>query len=119
GGDEFYTGNIGQQMIKDLTNNNSLVLEDDIKHYNVFETEPVIGHYRGYEIRGAVSGCSSSPQIIAMLQIMEGFDLTKYEHNSPEYIDLLSRAMRASFNDHLKLKGDPPLSVALNLLQKY
>lgn len=119
GGEEFYRGEIGEKICMDLEINESLVLKKDLESYDVFETEPVIGYYRGYEIRGAVSGCSSSPQIIAMLQIIEGFDLKKYEHNSPEYIDLLSRAMRAGFNDHVRLKGDPPLSVAMNLLQKY
>lgn len=119
GGPEFYIGAIGEKMIWDLTGNNSLIMPEDVLEYTTFETEPVIGHYRGYEVRGAVSGCSSSPQVIAMLQILEGFDLQKLGHNSAEYIDLVSRVMRASFLDHMQLKGDPPYSVALNLLRKY
>lgn len=119
GGYEFYKGDIGKRIKEDLEKNNSLICKEDIQNYNVFETRPIIGHYRNYEIRGAISGCSSSPQLISMLQILEGFNLKKYNHNSPEYIDLLSRVMRAGFEDHLKLKGDPPFSVALNLLQKF
>lgn len=119
GGDEFYKGSIGERIIKDFSKNSSLISPKDISEYNVYETEPIVGQYRGYEVRGAISGCSSSPQIIAMLKILEGFDLKKLGHNTPDYIDLVSRVMRASFNDHLQLKGDPPYSVALNLLRKY
>lgn len=119
GGNDFYTGEIGEKIAKDLELHEAFISKDDLANYDVFETEPLLGTYRGYEIRAAVSGCSSSPQIVSMLQIMEGFDLNKYEHNSPAYIDLLSRAMRASFVDHVKLKGDPPLSIAMNLLPKY
>lgn len=54
-----------------------------------------------------------------MLQILEGFDLSSMDHNSPEYIDLLSRVMRATFDDHLQLKCDPPFSVATTLLRKF
>lgn len=119
GGLDFYQGEIGEQIVKDLTNNDAMITRDDLENYSAPETEIVIGHYRGYEIRGAVSGSSSSAQVIAMLQIMDGFDVKQLGHNSPEYIDIISQVMRAGFKDHLQLKGDPPHSVATDLLRKY
>jgi len=119
GGLDFYEGEIGNKIKGDFKAHGALITNEDISEYNVPETEAIIGHYRGYEIRAAVSGCSSSPQIIAMLQILEGFDLKALGHNSAAYIDLVSRVMRASFLDHLQLKGDPPFSVAMSLLKKY
>lgn len=119
GGLDFYQGTIGEEMAHDFENHDSMITEADIKNYQTIETDLVTGRYRGYEIKGAVSGCSSSPQIIAMLQILEGFDLQSMQHNSPAYIDLVSCVMRASFNDHLQLKGDPPYSVAKELLREY
>src|SRR5690625_1782818 len=89
GGLDFYQGEIGEQIVKDLTNNDAMITRDDLENYSAPETEIVIGHYRGYEIRGAVSGSSSSAQVIAMLQIMDGFDVKKLGHNSPEYIDII------------------------------
>lgn len=119
GGLDFYQGAIGERMAQDFTSHDSMITENDIKSYQTMETELISGQYRGYEIKGAVSGSSSSPQIIAMLQILEGFDLQKMEHNSPDYIDLISRVMRASFKDHLQLKCDPPYSVGQQLLREY
>lgn len=119
GGADFYTGEIGAIMAKDFARNGALVTEQDLREYEAPETESVNGSYRGIEIRAAVSGSSSSPQVLAMLQILEGFDLTKLGHNTPAYIDLVARAMRASFLDHLQLKCDPPYSVGAHLLKKY
>lgn len=119
GGQDFYTGAIGAQMAADFEANGALISPADVRDYEAPESLPVVGTYRGIEIRAAVSGSSSSPQVLAMLQILEGFDLSSMGHNAPEYIDLLSRAMRASFIDHLQLKCDPPFSVGMHLLQKF
>jgi gamma-glutamyltranspeptidase / glutathione hydrolase len=119
GGDEFYRGSVGEEMIADLERNGSLIAADDVREFEAPESPPVVGRYRGYEIRAAVSGSSSSPQLISMLQILEGFELKALGWNSPAYVDLLARAMRASFVDHLQLKCDPPYSVAAGLLRKF
>lgn len=119
GGLDFYKGDIGEQIAKDFQSNDSLITKEDIENYNVLETETIVGHYKGYELRGAVSGSTSSAQVIAMLQILEGFDVKGLIHNSPAYIELIASVMRAGFKDHLQLKGDPPYSVVIDLLRKY
>lgn len=119
GGDDFFRGAIGAQIVADMERNGALITACDVEEFEAPEIEPVVGHYRGYEIRAAVSGSSSSPQLISMLQILEGFDLRGMGWNSPAYIDLLARVMRAGFVDHLQLKCDPPFSVATCLLRKF
>lgn len=119
GGEEFYQGAVAAEIARDFTANGALIDPADIAGYEAPESDPVSGYYRGYEIRAAVSGSSSSPQLISMLQILEGFDLKSLGHNSPAYIDLVARAMRASFVDHLQLKCDPPFSVAQALLRRF
>jgi len=119
GADEFYSGRIGEEMARDMEMHSALITGKDLQQYEAPTAAPVCGRYRGYEVRAAVSGSSSSPQVLSMLQILEGFAPAAMEHNSPDYIDLLSRVMRAGFADHVPLKCDPPFSVALHLLAKY
>jgi gamma-glutamyltranspeptidase / glutathione hydrolase len=119
GGGDFYGGAIAEEMAADLVANGSLITPGDVSGYTAPESLPVVGSYRGVEIRAAVSGSSSSPQVLAMLQILEGFDVAAMEPNGPAYVDLLARVMRASFVDHLQLKCDPPFSVGMELLAAF
>jgi gamma-glutamyltranspeptidase/glutathione hydrolase len=42
-----------------------------------------------------------------MMKAIEGFDLTNVEHNSPEYVQLLTEIERRAFADRSDLMGDP------------
>lgn len=47
------------------------------------------------------------PTLIAILNILEGYDLAALGHNSPEYIYLVSMAMKAAFADRNQTMADP------------
>src|SRR5262249_29795577 len=47
------------------------------------------------------------PTLGAMLNILEGYDLQSFAHNSPEYIRLVSMAMKGAFADRNRSLGDP------------
>ncbi|HHT28166.1 MAG TPA: hypothetical protein GXZ82_13095 [Firmicutes bacterium] len=115
----FYRGTLAERISAHLTAHNALITKADWAAYQAAEMPVISGYYRGWEIRAAVSGCSSSPQVLSTLQVLAGFPLSSMDPNSPDYIDLLAKAMRAGFLDHLRLKGDPPYSVAARFLQEY
>lgn len=119
GGEDFYRGGIAGAISSDMERQGGLITAEDLAEYSAFEGATLTGHYRGYEIRACISGSSNSPQLVSMLQILDGFDLSKIGWNTPAYVDLVARAMRASFVDHQNLKGDPPYSVKMGLLQKF
>ena len=50
---------------------------------------------------------SGGLHLIQMLNILENFDLNMYEHNSPDYIALLSEIMKYAYADRSKYLGDP------------
>ena len=55
---------------------------------------------------------SGGVAIVEMLNILEGFDLTAAGHNSPQYVHLVTEAMRRAFLDRARFLGDPAFSNA-------
>jgi gamma-glutamyltranspeptidase/glutathione hydrolase len=112
GGDAFYVGPIGKAVGDDLSAHGSLVTVDDLAEYEVFEDAPLSGSYRGLEV--VAQAFSNGNQIIEVLQILDHFDLATLGHNSAEYIELVSKAMRAASYDYAPMKGQTRASMAMN-----
>ncbi len=98
GSEDFYHGELMERMASDLEANGSFVTRQDFEQYRLREDASVRGSYRGH----AVS--SSAPPhggvtLVAILNILEGYDLAGMGHNSPEYIYTVGLAMKAAFAD--------------------
>jgi len=66
----------------------------DLKHYKIREVEPVSIDYRGNKIY-TVSPPSAGGILVAYaLEVLEKKDLSKYKHNSAEYLDMLAKLMK-------------------------
>jgi gamma-glutamyltranspeptidase/glutathione hydrolase len=105
GAGDFYHGELARRMAQDLSANGSYVTADDLACYGVREPEPVVGTYRGYTIATAPPP-HGGPTLLALLNILEGIDLSALGHNSPEYIYQVSMAMKAAFADRNPYLGD-------------
>lgn len=103
GGEDFYTGNIAQTLSRDFARHNGFITAADLRDYTVDEEQPLQAQYRG--LRVVSTPYSGGAQIIQMLLLLEQFDLSGLGHNSPEYIDTVARAQRATFADSARLKG--------------
>ncbi|MEZ4570535.1 MAG: hypothetical protein R2849_09465 [Thermomicrobiales bacterium] len=66
------------------------------------DLEPLFGEYRGVQVASTPAG--SGAHLIEMLQILDHLDPAELDHNSPEYIDTVSRVFRATFADNVALK---------------
>jgi gamma-glutamyltranspeptidase/glutathione hydrolase len=106
GPDEFYTGELGQQISADLKANDSWVTAEDLADYEIREEAPVISTYRDFTILSNQAP-HGGPTLAAILTILEGYDLASMSHNSPEYIYLISMAMKAAFDDRNRFLADP------------
>ena len=106
GPEDFYHGELFERMTSDLAANGSYVTREDFEEYALREDVLVEGTYRGHRV---VS--SGPPQggatLIAILNIVEGWDLAALGHNSPEYIYRLGLAMKAAFADRNETMADP------------
>ena len=106
GADDFYHGQLAQRLSADLAANGSFVTAEDLANYRIRDPQPVVGTYRGYTVVTSPPP-HGGPTLLALLNILEGYDLAALGHNSPEYIYLVSMAMKAAFADRNASLGDP------------
>lgn len=106
GANGFYHGDLARRMSTDLAANGSYVTAEDLAGYQMREPAPLVGRYRDFTIYTAPAP-HGGPTLLAMLNILEGYDLAAMPHNSPEYIYLVSMAMKAAFADRNPYLGDP------------
>jgi gamma-glutamyltranspeptidase / glutathione hydrolase len=104
--DDFYHGELADRMTADLEANGSFVTRPDLERYQLREEMSISGSYRGHPLTSAPSP-HGGPTLIAILNILEGYDLASLGHNSPDYIYLVAMAMKAAFADRNRLMGDP------------
>ncbi|MSP12156.1 MAG: gamma-glutamyltransferase [Chloroflexi bacterium] len=109
GADDFYHGDLAQRISADLAANNSFVTAQDLAEYQLRDEQPAGGTYRGYGVTSSQPP-HGGPTLVAILNILEGYDLGSMEHNSPEYIYLVSMAMKAAFADRNPYLADPLFS---------
>lgn len=107
GGDSFYRGEIGGEIVKYLRENGGILTIEDLENYQAKELEPVYGSYRGYDIYSMPPPSSGGVHLIQMLNILENFNLTWIGQNSAQKIHLVAEAMKLAFADRSHFLGDP------------
>lgn len=106
GAADFYTGEIAARIAEDFERNGAFVTAGDLASYRVVEGAPVTGTYRGYTIASNPPP-GSGAVLIAMLNILENFDMTGVAPGSARHFDLVARAMAAAHEDREQSLGDP------------
>ena len=106
GPEDFYHGELAERMARDLAANGSFVTAGDLANYQLRDQEPVSGTYRGHTV-ATVQPPHGGPTLVEILNILEGYDLAALGHNSPDYIYLVSMAMKAAFADRNPHMADP------------
>lgn len=104
--DEFYTGKLADVMIADMRAHGGLLDYEDLKSYQHLVCEPLSVSYRSYTIL-VPPPPSGGLNIAQMLKIAERFDLTRYGHNSADYIAVLAETMKWAGADRDEWIGDP------------
>jgi len=106
GANEFYEGETARLIVADMKRHNGLMTMDDLRGYVAKERTPVHGTYRGYEIISMPPPSSGGAVLIEMLNILEGYDLSKLDASSSERYHLMAEAMRRAFADRAEYLGD-------------
>ena len=109
GPEDFYQGQMAARMATDWEANGANVTDQDLADYTLREEMNVSGSYRGYTLTSAAAP-HGGPTLIAMLNILEGYDLAAMGHNTPEYIYTVGMAMKAAFADRNPYMADPEFS---------
>jgi len=104
--DAFYQGEIAERIDRFYTDSGGFLRKSDLRSYRVAVDPPVVGSWRGYEIR-TVPFWSKGPLLIHLLNMLEDDDLAHLGHNSPEYIHLVTEALKLGYADRHAHFGDP------------
>ncbi len=112
GRDGFYRGETARLLAAEMKRGGGLITEADLAAYQAKERAAIQGKYRGYDIISMPPPSSGGVSMVEMLNILEGYDLAKAGHNSPQYVHLVVEAMRRAFLDRARYLGDPDFSTA-------
>ncbi len=104
---EFYEGETAALIIKEMKENDGLITAKDLKEYEPTIRKPIHGTYRGYEIIAMPPPSSGGIALIAMLNMLESFDLPSTGFHSASHIHALVEVMKRAFADRAVFLGDP------------
>lgn len=111
GADALYRGDIARDIVAavrahqrpgDLT-------EADLAGYTARERAPVCGHYRSKRICGMPPPSSGGIAVLALLGMIERFDLASLRHDSTQAVHLFAEAGRLAFADRDHFIADPDM----------
>jgi gamma-glutamyltranspeptidase / glutathione hydrolase len=106
-GQDFYHGKTAELLTAEMARVGGLISLADLANYKVVEREPVSGEYRGYKVVSMPPPSSGGVHLVQMLNILEGWPLSEYGHNSAGYLHRLVEAMRYAYADRSLYLGDP------------
>ena len=104
--DLFYRGEIAHEIAKFSEENGGLLRYEDLAEFEVPMVDPIKVNYRGYEVMGC-GPWSQGPTLPIALSILNGYDVQGLGHNTPEYLHLITEALKAAFSDRHHHIGDP------------
>jgi gamma-glutamyltranspeptidase/glutathione hydrolase len=105
--DDFYHGAMARELAASVRKGGGLITTDDLAQYEVKERPPIRGTYRDYDVISAPPPSSGGTALVEILNILEGYDLTKFGNRSAEEIHLSVEAFRRAFFDRAEFMGDP------------
>lgn len=106
GADGFYKGVVAKMFAAEMKRDGGLITEEDLAAYEAKARQPIHGTYRGYDVYGPPPPSSGGTCLIEMLNILENFDLRKYDRFAPETLHVLIETMRRVYCDRARYLGD-------------
>ena len=104
---EFYEGKTAELLVAEMKRHGGLITMEDMKAYQPVIREPVQGSYRGYDIFSMSPPSSGGAHVVQILNILEGYPINEYGHNSAQTIHYMSEAMKRAYADRSEYLGDP------------
>ncbi|KAI8878047.1 gamma-glutamyltranspeptidase [Backusella circina FSU 941] len=122
--DAFYSGSIGENIIQVLQSHGSVMTMEDLSNHSSTLFEPISMDYHGstiWQVPPVSQGIATlmALGIIEALEEHHKVDFSKMEHNSSEYIHIVTEALRLVFSDLIHYVSDAstttvPVELLLN-----
>ncbi len=104
--DAFYKGDIAREVTRWIEKQGGLMRYEDFADFSVKLEPTVKTRFEGIELH-ACGPWSQGPSLPMALNIIKGYDLRALGHNTPDYIHLLTEALKLAFSDRHNYFGDP------------
>jgi gamma-glutamyltranspeptidase/glutathione hydrolase len=110
GADVFYRGPLGRAVCRSIQEAGGWLSEDDLASFTPVWRTPLIAPFR------AVDLCTVPPpysafQFVETLNILDGYDLEGWGHNSPDYLHHLIEAITLASADRLAYADGPDVPI--------
>ena len=106
GRDVFYKGEIAKVIDEFMTKHGGFITFEDMSTHTSAWVEPVGSNYRGYEL-WELPPNGQGIAAIQILNVLEGFDLSKAGFGSVSHIHNFIEAKKLAFEDRAKFYADP------------
>jgi gamma-glutamyltranspeptidase/glutathione hydrolase len=110
GADAFYTGDIADDIIKTVSNDNtapSSMTLADLKNYSPKKRVASCILYHKYKLCGMPPPSSGGVTVLQALKMLERFNLNDYDYYNPQHIHLTASSLRLAYADRNKYLADP------------
>jgi len=104
--DAFYVGDIAAMIVEYHRANGGWVTAEDMAGYKVTLEPPVRTRFGDIDLFACGPWCQG-PVLPQALNIVAAFDLRALGHNSPQYIHVLTEALKLAYADRHRYYGDP------------
>lgn len=103
----FYQGRIGQAIVAELQKTLGVLTLEDLKSYKPVWRRPIISHYRDNVVITVPPPSGGGAGLIQMLNVLEGYSLIQFPHNSAAYFHVLAEIMKVVYAQQAAYLGDP------------
>ena len=105
--DGFYRSEITENIVNDIQNNGGIITMEDFDQYKPFFWDKGLEFkYRDKIIRVPKYACAGITSAMTM-KTLNGFDLSRLDHNSSEMLHLYISSARMAYADRFKYVADP------------
>lgn len=110
GAEAFYRGPLARTVARAVQEAGGWLSEADLAGFRPEWREPVTISYRGHEV-SSVPPPFSAFQMLETLNILEGYDLAEWGHNSVDYLHHLIEAIKLASADRLAYAYSPDVPI--------
>ena len=104
---EFYEGKTANLIVAEMKLGNGIIQSKDLKNYKTKERKALVFNYKDHQVVSMPMPSSGGTLLAQMLKMVSYEDLSKYQMNSEEAVQIMVEAERRAYADRAEYMGDP------------
>ena len=104
---EFYEGKTAELIVEEMKLGNGIIQRKDLKNYKTKQRKALVFNYKDHQVVSMPMPSSGGTLLAQMLKMVSYEDLSKYQMNSEEAVQIMVEAERRAYADRAEYMGDP------------